>query len=45
MEEQEEVGREVDQDVRSRLNGQDRMERCRDSWLEIFSREGDLRLW
>lgn len=39
------MDREVDRDVRSRLKGQDWMERCRDSWLEISSREGDLRLW
>ena len=31
MEGQEEVNKEVDIDVRSKLNGQDRMEGCRDA--------------
>lgn len=45
VEGQEEVGKEVDRNVRSRLNGQDRMERCRDAGWRYSSREGDLRLW
>lgn len=35
------VDKEVDRDARSRLKGQDRMERCMGSWLEMLSREGE----
>lgn len=45
VEGQEEVSKEVDRHVRSRLNGQDRMERCRDAGWRYSSQEGDLRLW
>lgn len=39
MEGQEEGNREVDRDVRSRLDGQDRMERCRDAGWRRYSVE------